>query len=136
MEKSLKLDMIAEKDDIEIMEIKSENCPSLSVMTNSGRCYIGIDSRKLTGAEETVCKAHELGHCETGAFYNRYAACDLVSKCEYRADVWAIETLVTRAELLNAMRSGKTEIWELAEYFSVTEDFMRKVCIHYGFLEL
>ena len=136
MNKSVKLDNIAEKDDIEIMEIRSESCQSVSVMADSGRCYIGIDSRNLSGAEEIVRKAHELGHCETGAFYNRYAACDLVSRCEYRADVWAIETLVTRTELMEAMRSGKTEIWELAEYFSITEDFMRKVCVHYGFLDM
>lgn len=135
MNKVAELDMLAQENDIEIIEIKAEKCPSLSVMTESGNCYVGIDSRKMTLAEETVCMAHEIGHCQTGAFYNKYAKCDLISKNERKADIWAIQNLVKKTELKYAMEQGKTQIWELAEYFGVTEDFMRKVCCYYGFLE-
>ena len=125
---------IAETEDIEILNIKSEKCKSMSIQTDSGNCYIGIDDTDMTKAEETVCKAHELGHCVTGSFYNRYSRFDLISKHEHRADSWAIEKLIDEDELKNAFKHGVIVIWELAEYFEVTEDFMRKACRHYGYL--
>lgn len=134
MDKILELDKLAEADQIEILEIKSNKCRSMSIQTESGQCYIGIDSGHMTKAEETVCKAHELGHCETGSFYNRYSPFDLISKHEYRADAWAIENLIDKSEIEAAFKQGITEIWDLAEHFEVTEDFMRKVCKYYGFM--
>ena len=134
MNKIIELERIAERDNIEIIEIKTDKCKSMSVQTENGNCYIGIDSNKMTNAEEAVCKAHELGHCETGSFYNRYSGCDLVSKHEYRADVWAIKKLISKDEIVDAFEHGITEIWNLAEHFNVTEDFMRKACKYYGFL--
>ena len=134
MDKILELEKIAEENDIEVLKIKSDKCRSMSIQTDSGKCYIGIDNNHMTRAEETVCRAHELGHCETGSFYNRYSSFDLISKHEHRADVWAIKRLVDKSELVSAFEKGITEIWSLAEYFEVTEDFMRKVCTYYGFM--
>ena len=134
MDKLTKLDDIAKENDIEVMEMKAEECRSMSMMTDSGNCYIGIDSRNMTSAEETVCMAHEVGHCQTGAFYNKHSKYDLISKNERKADIWAIQNLVSKDELEKVMKKGTTQIWELAEYFGVTEDFMRKACDYYGFL--
>ena len=69
--------------------------------------------------------AHELGHCETGSFYNVYSSLDVREKQEKRADLWAVRRLVPEEEFINVIVSGTVEIWELAEYF-VTEDFIRK----------
>ena len=71
--------------------------------------------------------AHELGHCETGAFYNRYAARDIRQKHENRANKWAYKKLVPEDELKQAFLQGYHEPWELAEYFGVTEAFLRGV---------
>ncbi len=134
MDKILELDMLAEADQIEILSINSNKCQAISIQTESGDCYIGINNKKMTRAEETVCKAHELGHCETGSFYNRYSKFDLISKNERRADIWAIKKLIPQSELTNALKNGITEIWELAEHFDVTEEFIRKACEYYGFM--
>lgn len=134
MDKILELDKLAEADQIDILEIESKKCKSMSIQTENGNCYIGINNKKMTKAEETVCMAHELGHCETGSFYNKYSCFDLISKHEYRADVWAIKKLIDKSELISALKNGITEIWDLAEHFDVTEDFMRKACKYYGFI--
>ncbi len=134
MDKILELDKLAEANNIEILNADLKKCRSMSIQTESGNCYIGIDRKRMTKAQEAVCKAHELGHCETGSFYNRYSCFDLMSRHEYRADVWAIKKLVDKSELVKALKSGITEIWELAEHFDVTEDFMKKACKYYGFM--
>ena len=67
----------------------------------------------------------------TGSFYNRWAACDVREKCEKRADKWAVESLVPRDQLEAAIADGRVEPWELAEYFDVTEELIRKAICWY-----
>lgn len=105
---------------------------SLSIQDEAGRCSIGLDESAMeTSAEQTVHLAHEVGHCLTGSFYNRYAPCDLRQKHENRADRWAIRRLIDPARLYDALAAGITEPWELAEQFDVTESFMRKALRYY-----
>ena len=80
--------------------------------------------------------AHELGHCVTGSFYNTYSAADIRKKHEIRADRRAAAWLVPVEELKSAIRSGITEIWSLAEYFDVTEDFLRNAVENYSVMGL
>ena len=84
-----------------------------------------------TLADEKVKLAHELGHCETGSFYNRWATCDIRRKHERRANRWAYEKLVPEDELWDAIRQGYREPWELADYFGVTEAFLRHAIAYY-----
>ena len=99
---------------------------SLSLQMEDGSCAIAMDPWRLpTVADETAKLAHELGHCETGSFYNRYAARDVRQKHENRANKWAYKKLIPEDELKNAVRQGYHEPWELAEYFGVTEAFLR-----------
>lgn len=134
MDKSKELDDIIDKENITVLNAPCYNCGSISLMTNHGDCYIGIDdSQELSGAELLVHKAHEVGHCVLGAFYNRYAAFDVVSRHEQRADKWAIKKLIPEDELIEQFEIGLTEVWELAEYFGVTEDFMIKALELYGY---
>lgn len=81
--------------------------------------------------EEHVIVAHEGGHCITGATHCLSSPFDLIQKHENRADKWAIKKLVPEDELDAAVAAGYTELWSLAEYFSVTEDFMKKAVCYY-----
>lgn len=83
------------------------------------------------GPRERVHFAHELGHCKTGSFYNRYTVFDLRRRHENRADRWAIGALLSEQALGEALAAGCTEVWSLAEYCNVTEAFMRKVLCLY-----
>lgn len=118
---------LAERDHIEIFDADCPECLSMSLMTEDGSCYIGIDDRTVGSEKEKLVRvAHELGHCETGSFYTQHSGFDLISRHEYRADKWAVQRLIPYDELVKACKSGLNEIWEIAEYFDVTEDFVRR----------
>lgn len=132
MAKLIDLYQFAERRGIDVDWIPMGRALSLSVSLDDGTCCIALDPWKMdTVKKETVCLAHELGHCERGAFYNRWAACDVRQRHENRADKWAIEHLIPLEQLNGAVAAGHTEIWSLAEYFGVTEDFMRKAVCWY-----
>lgn len=102
-----------------------DNRDALSLMDTDGACSIAIDPFKLISAKDEKIKlAHELGHCMTGSFYNRYAKADIRARHERRADKWAIKKLIPENELVEKLAAGYTEPWELAEQFDVTVPFM------------
>lgn len=123
---------MAEDENVEVTNFTLDETKSLSVRTESGDCYIALDEKKFsTTAEKKVALAHELGHCKTGAFRNVYSPFDLVCQHEYRANRQAVLDLVPYEDLIKAIRSGVVEVWELAEHFNVTEDFIYEVDKHY-----
>lgn len=103
--------------------------PSFSLQTNK-RCYIAIDQR-LNVQQEREALAHELGHCEYGGFYNRYSRYDIRAKAERRADKWAFARLVPYGRLIQAVRHGVTDVWDLAELFDVSCEFMHRAIAYY-----
>lgn len=122
----------AQQQNIEVIRYPMKENGSMSVMMDNGACFIGIDeSVQDGGVQERVHLGHELGHCLTGSFYNRYSAFDIRQKHENKADKWAILDLIPVDDLDGAVAAGCCEIWELAERFGVTEQFMRKaVCLY------
>lgn len=128
----LSLYQYAERRGIDVDWVPMRRATSLSVPLGDGYA-IALDPWKLgTLAQETVCLAHELGHCETGSFYNRYAALDVRQQHENRADKWAIRRLVPAEELDAAMADGCDTIPALADRFGVTEPFIRKAVCWYA----
>ena len=102
---------------------------SVSLALPDGAMFIGIDDSIMQSrAEERVHLAHELGHCVTGAMYN--IRCPIMPRQRYEriADAYAIKKLVDEDELRRVIdeREGDISVWELSEWFDVTEDFMRK----------
>ncbi len=123
---------LARQQNIEVLTRPLPQTGSLSVMLEGGRCFVGLDRSVCDGAtQERVHLSHELGHCVTGSFYNIYAAVECRQRHENRADKWAISTLIPVEDLDEAVAQGCTEIWELAERFQVTEEFMRKTVCYY-----
>lgn len=120
--------------DIPIIVLDIPKTGSMCIHSDSGRCYIGMDYGILPDkANRRVHLAHELGHCKTGAFYNRWAARDVRKKHEHRADKWAIEKMIPVGDLNEAVAEGHTELWDLAERFGVTETFMKKAVCWYTY---
>ena len=115
---------LAEENKIEVIQFDLRNCESVSIATN-GDYYIGIDKNINKTADEKVHLAHELGHCITGAFYNEYSDNDIRERAEYKANKWAILRLVPKKIFIDLLKKGYKQ-WELAEYFEVTEDFIKK----------
>lgn len=125
---------IAKREHIEVYDYPFRECFSMSVCDEDGNCTIGL-RRRMPRALKRTCLAHEIGHCVTGSFYNRYAAASVRGKCEYKADKWAFCHIVPKDRLHKAMQSGYTEPWQLAEYFCVTDDFMMDALAYYAGVE-
>lgn len=95
---------------------------------------IFLDRKRLkTAPQEKSALLHEGGHYATGATHEVSSPFDLVEKHEYKADKWAVERALTAEELDEAVAAGHTEMWDLAEYFGITEDFMKKVVCWYTY---
>ena len=125
---------LANEQNIEVIQYPMQENGSMSVMSGNGLCYIGMDERiQDGGVQERVHLSHELGHCMTGSFYNVYATIDNRQRHENRADKWAIQRLISRDDLDDAVANGLSEIWELAEFFGVTEEFMKKAVCYYTY---
>lgn len=103
-----------------------------ALLEMNGQYAVFIDFANIcTTAEELVVVAHESGHIHTGTTHRVYSPFDLVERHENVANKYAIKKLVSKRELDDATAAGCTEIWSLAEYFNVTENFMRKaVCLY------
>lgn len=128
---TLELYQQAEAADVPVLSLNIPENQSMSLQTNC-RYYIGMDFGILEeDAAIKVHLAHELGHCMTGAFYNRWASMDVRQKHENRANRWAIEHVIPSDELEAAVTGGHTDLWDLAEVFGVTEEFMKKAILYY-----
>lgn len=122
----------ARQQNIEVLPYPMPENGSMSVMLEDGACFIGMDeSVRDGGVEERVHLSHELGHCATGSFYSIHTAVDSRQRHENRADKWAVTHVIPVDDLDEAVAQGCTEVWELAERFGVTEEFVRKaVCLY------
>lgn len=123
----------AQQQGIEIDEFEMREIVSASFPEN----WIAIDTKKIeTRAEEKVILAHEIGHCETGSFYNIHSPHDLREKHEYTANKRSYQILIPHADLKAAVKKGLTEIWELAEYFDVPCEFMQRAAEYWQRVEM
>ena len=77
-----------------------------------------------------VC-CHELGHAATGALHKVDSPYELIERSEYRADRWAAEHFLPAEDFRDAFRHGCTELWQLADRFGVTEEFVKKAVCWY-----
>lgn len=119
----------AEADGVQVHFLRFEEQAAISLPG-----HIAIDTNKLpTTAEEATVAAHELGHCCTGSYYNVRTPLDTRQRQENRADKYAIRRYLPRQALFDAVNSGLTEYWQLAEHFGFTESFVRKAVCLYAF---
>lgn len=126
MRKLLGLYSQLEKDGIAVFDYPVEIADATTIYMNK-RYAIFIDLNQYqTAAEEFSALAHEYGHCATGATHAVYSPLDLIEKHEYKADKFAAHRLIDPAEMKKAIADGYTEVWQLAERFGVTEDFIRR----------
>lgn len=123
---------IAQQNNIAVDYFELRKREALSIMDTDGECYIAIDPHRIASESDERNKlAHELGHCLTGSFYNKYAKFDCRQRHENIADKWAIQQLIPVEELDEAVANGSTEFWDLADRFDVTEQFIRKAVCYY-----
>ena len=113
---------LAQQQNIGVCAFPLPETGSMSVMTDSGACFIGMDETvKDGGVQERVHLSHELGHCMTGSFYNQYVSLDVRRKHENRADFWMVTHLAPAHKLSQLIEQGLTEPWQMAEALDVSQ---------------
>lgn len=92
--------------------------------------FLDID-RIRTVRQELVAVGHEWAHIATGATYTMGATPAMIQAAERKATRAQIKKLLPFDEMRAAMDAGYTEVWELAERFEVTEDFVQEAVDYY-----
>lgn len=121
------LEQFAFDKNIPIEKSCPDNIKSISFKFSNGKKVIAI-REKYKKEQETDLEllAHELGHCETDSFYLPYSPIDLRGKHEYSANWWAIQRIIPFERLCEVIKIEHKELWELAEFFNVSEAFILK----------
>ncbi|MBR7060119.1 MAG: ImmA/IrrE family metallo-endopeptidase [Eubacterium sp.] len=121
---------IAINNSITIIDYPFESLQACCLESDN-KYYIGINEKSFeNNAQKNTAKAHELGHCMTGALYCPSAPLFTQEKCEYRANRWAIRKLIPKKKLLDYLKKGY-QLWEIAEELDVTEEFLQMAYRHY-----
>lgn len=91
-------------------------------------------NERLTNAEKLSVVAEEIGHYETssGNILDQSVLSNV--KQERLARKWAYEKVIPLEEILQAVKNGIKEIYDLAEHFDVSEEFMKGCLSHYGLI--
>lgn len=118
----------AAKEGVEIHE-KHFNSDSIKGLYINGT--IALNSSIETQAEKLCILAEELGHHYT-TVGNILDQTKLENrKQEHRARAWAYNKLVGIVGLINAFRAGVRNMYELAEFLGVSEQFLKEALRYY-----
>jgi len=112
--------LIAEYEDkIEIEERKMKNV----ALYGDGIIWLNKD---LTNSAKAAILAEEIGHYETtvGDILDQHSIENM--KQEYRARKWALDKILPFERVLDAVRHGYYEPYEIADYLDVDEILVRE----------
>ena len=101
-------------------------------MEYRGAYGIFLDDERMESSKEyrqVLC--HELGHCATGTTHGLSSPWDLTARHEERANRWSYGRLLPPQAIQQAINQGDCTPWQLAERFSLSEDFVRKAIDYY-----
>ena len=114
----------------DILVISTPLKENKSVCMERGKIIAFDPQRFETNIELRTVLIHEGGHFESGAFYNSYSPYQIKAQAEYKADRSAILRYIPYEEMAEQLLNG-LELWELAEYFGVTEEYCLKAYLFY-----
>ena len=118
----------AEREGVEVI--------SWSLKGNTKGAYyngvIALNKNISTTSEKTCVLAEELGHHHTS--YGNIIDTSKVEnrKQEVKARRWAVRRLVTLKNIIKAFEAGCRNMYEMAEYIGVTEDFLKDAFATYN----
>ena len=92
--------------------------------------FLDFSQIKSTRLLKGVC-CHELGHAATGALHKVDSPYETVERSEYRANRWAAQQYLTEEDFREAFSAGYTELWQLAEYFDLPEEVIKKALTYW-----
>lgn len=104
-----------------------------SVCVSDGTHHgIFLDIEKIrTLAQELEAVSHEWAHLDGGYLYTLDAPYAVRRKAEVKADRAQIRKVIPYEEMNAAIRAGLTEWYELADWFGVSEVFVKRAYDYY-----
>lgn len=92
-----------------------------------------INANKSSSSKRCIL-AEEVGHYKTtgGDILDQTSIEN--QRQELRARRWAYNKLLPLNDIIRAVKSGHTEIWDMADYLDVDEIFLRDALKYYGLL--
>lgn len=122
---------LALKKNITVDEFRMSNNKIVSLNVDDS-FFIAMDSTKIDNEiDEKMCLSHEIGHCESGAFYMTKSKFETIERCEAKALRWQIKALIPEEKFDAAIEDGYTECWQIAEYLDVSEKLVREAYHYY-----
>lgn len=121
--------LMAEYDDLYIEERSMIN----DGLYADGCVWINKD---MPTSKKLAVLAEEIGHYETSSGNILDQNNTSNRKQELAARKWAYEKLVPIENIQFAFADGHTEIWDMAEYLDLDEEFLKEALIHYGILDV
>ena len=115
------------------LTVKEKPLQSADGRTYRNRIAVRQD---MTTARKTCVLAEEIGHCLTtvGNILSQNSIGALQQ--EHRARVWAFKKLLPAEEIVRAAEAGYTQVYEMAEFLDVDEEFLRDCLIYYGIVDI
>ena len=101
---------------------------AMTVHTSEGD-IIAVDEKHCeTSSVLKSALYHENGHCATGMFYDKSSSVYFKMRCEYIADKYVANNWITKEMIEKAHKEEGIEyIWEFAEYFNITIEYMKRI---------
>lgn len=94
--------------------------------------YLGVDYSKIQSeAQEREILIHEEGHFATNTFYTYDSPFTIRQHQENIAIRHGYKKYYSLEKLLAAMEEGYTEVWDLAEHFGVSQEYVREMLAYY-----
>lgn len=99
-------------------------------------CRIAIRKDIETSNKKMCVLAEEIGHYMTSVGNILDQSDPNNAKQERKARVWAFNRIIPIERIIDAAAQGYTQVYEMAEYLDVDEEFLREVLVYHGILDI
>lgn len=128
-----KLYDLAEKEDVKIYDFYFDEDINGMYLNYNKLNAIALNYKVINNSQEEKCiLSEELGHYYMDATYPASTKDKiLIDKQEYKAKKWSYYILIPFEKLKSAISNGIDTLYSLAEYFEVTEEYMKNAINFY-----
>ena len=117
-------------NNVDVMAFPRFPADACTVRDHGYYCVVLNPGTLTTFRRLRTAAIHEEGHLRTGALHKVDSPYQLVAQSEHRAEAASFQHYLPPDKIRAAMRAGYTEPWQLADYFDLEEDFIKKA-LHY-----
>ena len=122
---------LIQRENINLIDTYLEDTAGAYINYDKLNLILYDNSKLPSSIHKKEVLAEELGHYYYDATYKFNSDLQIISKQELKAKKWAYSILVPYDKIKNAIQNGIQSIYELAEYFDVTIEYMKNAIEFY-----